>query len=142
MRIVCIQQSGQQLIQVVSIHWATVGEAEPLKPLFYLVGVGLQLGVQCPGIGVYTHVIVVENDQYIEVGFEKIVERFVWKSGSESAIAHNGHEGVWFAQDFLGGGHAHGGGDGGAWVARAEDVGRVFIAFGEPGDAFEIANVV
>lgn len=77
MRIVCIQQSGQQLIQVVSIHWATVGEAEPLKPLFHLVGVGLQLGVQCAGIGVDAHVVVVENDQYVEVGFEKIVERFV-----------------------------------------------------------------
>jgi hypothetical protein len=27
-------------------------------------------------------------------------------------------------------------------VARAEDVGWVFIAFGKPGDAFEVANVV
>ena len=94
MRIVCIQQSGQQLIQVVSIHQTTVGEAKPLKPLFYLVGVGLQLGVQCPGIGVDAHVVVVEDDQYIEVGFEQIVERFVGESGCESAIAHNGHEGV------------------------------------------------
>ena len=77
-----------------TIHWATVGEAEPLKPLFYLDGVGLQLGVQCSGIGVDAHVVVVENDQYIEVGFEKIVECFVGESGGESSIAHNGHEGV------------------------------------------------
>ena len=89
------------------------------------------------------HFVVVEDDEQVGVGHvARAVEGFESLSGGHRAVADNGDAAAGSARQSVGDGHAQRGADGGGGVADAEVVVFAFAAFGETGEAAELAHGV
>jgi hypothetical protein len=121
----------EEVLDAFADFFVGVGDAE----VFEVIGEGAL------GFG-DAHGVVVEDDEHLAVEGAGVVEAFEGEAVDDGGIADEGDDARVSVEEFIGAGHADGGGDGGAGVTDGEEVIGRFFGVREAADAAFFAEGV